>query len=334
MKKSIRLFAGIAICSAMALGAAALAGCAGNGKNKISQIDTAEEAYGFSAATAGMVISGLNESAAAQAPAAMKAAFSGGRGAVTDEDTIAVLNEYMMLAESLLSDGSFEISSGANDNAEYAQYEYKMTSVCYDINGNKLQYVSYYNSTLIGSHTEYDDDWWEPEEITDVYAVEGVMIVDGAPYDMEGRFVNETEGRESESEQMLKVTVDRAAGDYITVVQENENEDDESETEFTYSLYRGGRLYEETTMEYESERGETEIKLTVENRETGKREMFEFEKEREHGSDIIKIKTGQNGREREYIVRIESDGAGNTGYVYYTKDGDRVGRGDRRDFDD
>ena len=330
MKKSIRLFAGIAICSAMALGAAALAGCAGNGKNKISQIDTAEEAYGFSAATAGMVISGLNESAAAQAPAAMKAAFGGGRGAVTDEDTIAVLNEYMMLAESLLSDGSFEISSGANDNAEYAQYEYKMTSVCYDINGNKLQYVSYYNSTLIGSHTEYDDDWWEPEEITDVYAVEGVMIVDGAPYDMEGRFVNETEGRESESTQTLRVTLDAAAGDYLMVTQESENEHDESETEYAYSLYRGGRLAERTTFEYENERDETEIKMTVSDRPNRQNKVFEFEKEREHGREIIKIKTEENGREQEYIVRIETDADGNSQYVYYSE-GKTVGRGERRD---
>ena len=330
MKKSIGLFAGIAICSAMALGAAALAGCAGNGKNKISQIDTAEEAYGFSAATAGMVISGLNESAAAQAPAAMKAAFSGGRGAVTDEDTIAVLNEYMMLAESLLSDGSFEISSGANDNAEYAQYEYKMTSVCYDINGNKLQYVSYYNSTLIGSHTEYDDDWWEPEEITDVYAVEGVMIVDGAPYDMEGRFVNETEGRESESTQTLRVTLDAAAGDYLMVTQESENEHDESETEYAYSLYRGGRLAERTTFEYENERDETEIKMTVSDRPNRQNKVFEFEKEREHGREIIKIKTEENGREQEYIVRIETDADGNSQYVYYSE-GKTVGRGERRD---
>ena len=330
MKKNIGLFAGIAICSAMALGAAALAGCAGNGKNKISQIDTAEEAYGFSAATAGMVISGLNESAAAQAPAAMKAAFSGGRGAVTDEDTIAVLNEYMMLAESLLSDGSFEISSGANDNAEYAQYEYKMTSVCYDINGNKLQYVSYYNSTLIGSHTEYDDDWWEPEEITDVYAVEGVMIVDGAPYDMEGRFVNETEGRESESTQTLRVTLDAAAGDYLMVTQESENEHDESETEYAYSLYRGGRLAERTTFEYENERDETEIKMTVSDRPNRQNKVFEFEKEREHGREIIKIKTEENGREQEYIVRIETDADGNSQYVYYSE-GKTVGRGERRD---
>ncbi len=330
MKKSIGLFAGIAICSAMALGAAALAGCAGNGKNKISQIDTAEEAYGFSAATAGMVISGLNESTAAQAPAAMKAAFSGGRGAVTDEDTIAVLNEYMMLAESLLSDGSFEISSGANDNAEYAQYEYKMTSVCYDINGNKLQYVSYYNSTLLGSHTEYDDDWWEPEEITDVYAVEGVMIVDGAPYDMEGRFVNETEGRESESTQTLRVTLDAAAGDYLMVTQESENEHDESETEYAYSLYRGGRLAERTTFEYENERDETEIKMTVSDRANRQNKVFEFEKEREHGREIIKIKTEENGREQEYIVRIETDADGNSQYVYYSE-GKTVGRGERRD---
>ncbi len=321
------ILAGTMATAALAFGTAALAGCGGN-QNKLSGTDTAEGAYAFTAATAGMIISGMEGGGAAA-----KTLSASYMTEVTDKETTDTLNEYMMLVESMLSDGGFGITSGDNDSADYAQYQSKMSISYRGLDGERAEYTTYYNQTFLGSHTDDDDEPWETE-VTEYYAIEGVMIIDGAEYPLEGRFVNETEGRESESEQMLKVTVDRAAGDYITVVQENENEDDESETEFTYSLYRGGRLYEETTMEYESERGETEIKLTVENRETGKREMFEFEKEREHGRDIIKIKTEQNGREREYIVRIESDGAGNTGYVYYTKDGDRVGRGDRRDFDD
>lgn len=330
MKKFTKLFAGIAVFSAAALGAAALAGCSNraDGTDKISQINTIEEAYGFSAATAGMVISGMNGSAALTAAAGARTASSKNVAQVTDEATIATLNEYMMLVESLLSDGEFEIVSGANDNAEYAQFEYKMTAAYYDLNGNKLQYTTYYNQTLEGSYTERDDDWWEEDEITDVYAVEGVMLVDGAAYPMEGRFVNETEGRESESTQRLKVTLDSAANNYLLVTQESENENDEIETEYAYAIYSGGRMTERTTFEYENERDETEIKMTVADRVNNTSDVFEFEKETERGQEIIKITVGGNGAAREYIVRVETDADGNSQYVYYS--GNRaIGRGER-----
>lgn len=335
MKKITKLFAGIAVFSATVLGAAALAGCAGGGNginsviddDKIAQINTVQEAYGFSAATAGMVISGMNGGTAGAKAAKNR---TSARFQVTDEATIASLNEYMMLVESLLSDGNFEITSGANDNAEYAQYAYRMTAAYYDINGNRMQYETYYNQTLEGSYTDRDDDWWEEDEITDVYSVDGVMLIDGAAYPMKGRFVNETEGRESESTQTLKVTLDEAANSYLLVTQESEDEGSESETEYVYALYSGGRMAERTTFEYESERGETEIKMTVADRVNGTSQMFEFEKENEHGREIIKMTVGGNGAKREYIVRVETDADGNSQYVYYSGN-DAVWRGERWD---
>ena len=332
MKRTIKLFAGIAAAAIAAAGIAALAGCSNNkvaggaGGNPM-QTGTAEEAYGFSAATAGMIISNMGGTAGA---VGARTARTAAKNQVTDEATIATLNEYMLLVEGLLAQGDFDIVSGINDGAQFAEYQYTMTATYYDINGEKLQYVTYYNQTLTGSYTERDDDWWEDEEVTDVYSVDGVMLVDGTAYEMSGRFVNETEGRESESTQTLRVTLDAAAGDYLMVTQESENEHDESETEYAYSLYRGGRLAERTTFEYENERDETEIKMTVSDRANRQNKVFEFEKEREHGREIIKIKTEENGREQEYIVRIETDADGNSQYVYYSE-GKTVGRGERRD---
>lgn len=332
MKKFTEILTGMAVITALALGAAAFAGCShkgttGGADNKVTAIDTAEEAYGFTAATAGMVIAGMRGGTAADV---MSAANGRLGGQVTDEQTIATLNEYMQLVEGLLSDGNFEITTTENDNAEYA-YSHKMTAAYYDLNGQKVEYLTYYNSELLGSHTDDDDEPWE-QEVTDVYAVEGVMVIDGAAYPLEGRFVNETDGRESEKTHRLKVTLDEANNDYLTVTLESEKEDDESENEYAYSLYRGGRLAERTTFEYESERGETEIKMTVSDRVNGTDTAFEFEKETERGKEIIKIKTGGNGG-AEYIVRVETDANGNTQYVYYRGD-DRVGRGERFDFDD
>ena len=336
MKRTIKLFAGIAAAAIAAAGIAALAGCSNNkvaggaGGNPM-QTGTAEEAYGFSAATAGMIISNMGGAAGgATGTAGARTARTAEKAAqVTDEATIATLNEYMLLVESLLAQGDFDIVSGINDGAQFAEYQYTMTATYYDINGEKLQYVTYYNQTLTGSYTERDDDWWEDEEVTDVYSVDGVMLVDGTAYEMSGRFVNETEGRESESTQTFRVELDAAAGDYLMVTQESEDEGDESENEYAYSLYRGGRLAERTTFEYESERGETEIKMTLVDRVNGINQMFEFEKETERGQEIIKIKVGGQGG-GEYIVRIETDASGNSQYVYYSGN-DRVWRGERWD---
>ncbi len=332
MKRTTKLFAGIAAAAIAAAGIAALAGCsdnktAGGADGNLMQTGTAEEAYGFSAATAGMIISNMG---GATGTAGARTARTAEKAAqVTDEATIATLNEYMLLVESLLAQGDFDIVSGINDGAQFAEYQYTMTATYYDINGEKLQYVTYYNQTLTGSYTERDDDWWEDEEVTDVYSVDGVMLVDGTAYEMSGRFVNETEGRESESTQTFRVELDAAAGDYLMVTQESEDEGSESENEYAYSLYRGGRLAERTTFEYESERGETEIKMTLVDRVNGINQMFEFEKETERGQEIIKIKVGGQGG-GEYIVRIETDASGNSQYVYYSGN-DRVWRGERWD---
>ena len=222
MKKITKIFAGMAAFAVLAAGAA-LAGCSSNNtagfEDKVTGASGAEGAYGFSAATAGMVISGMNGGSAAGAMAAASRAVS----EVTDEQTIATLNEYMMLVESLLSDGNFEVVSGANDNEAYAQYELKMTVAYYDINGEKLQYETYYNQELTGSHTDYDDDDWDEQEVTDIYSIEGVMIIDGAPYAMGGRFVSETEGRESENTHTFTVLLDESGANRLTVTKAKTN---------------------------------------------------------------------------------------------------------------
>ena len=107
--------------AALAFGTAALAGCGGN-QNKLSGTDTAEGAYAFTAATAGMIISGMEGGAAAA-----KTLSASYMTEVTDKETTDTLNEYMMLVESMLSDGGFGITNGDNDSADYAQYQSKMS---------------------------------------------------------------------------------------------------------------------------------------------------------------------------------------------------------------
>ena len=68
--------------------------------------------------------------------------------------------------------------------------------------------------------------------------------------------------------------------------------------------------------------------MTVADRVNGTSQMFEFEKENEHGREIIKMTVGGNVATREYIVRVETDADGNTQYVYYSGN-DAIWRGER-----
>lgn len=324
MKKRAKLFAATLAVFSAALCAAAVAGCTKSttGGSMLTALDTAEEIYGFSVATAGMIISGTDDG---DYSAAQTETMSAGTQ-VTDEQTIASLNDYMLLAESLISDGGFGVVSVANDDAEYAAYEYKTTVVIQDLNGNELKYVSYYNQSLEYTHTDRDHPW--DNETTEAYSVEGLMIIDGTAYPLTGKFVNETDNKESESTHWLRVELNPAENDYLTVMRESEYEGSESEVEYSYSLYESGTLAKRITFEYESERDETEIEMTISDRVLGTTTTFKIEKETERGREIIKLTVETNGEKRSYTVRTETDENGNTQYVYYSGN-NAIWRGDR-----
>ena len=122
--------------------------------NKFDDLTTTEEVYGFSAATAGTLISSMNGVSAQALAQAKGLTVLAQSGVVTDEETIAALNEYMMLVESLLSDGAFGMTEGESDLPDYE----KKAEVTYkDILGNTLSYTMYYNETLRPDHDDDDD---------------------------------------------------------------------------------------------------------------------------------------------------------------------------------
>ena len=324
MKKLTKILAGIAIASTLTIGAAAFAGCNDN-KDTTKDLGTAEGAQGFATATAAMVVSGM-QSERTDAARPMSAKLTAGQ--VTDADTIATLNEYMALVEGLLAEGDFSTSVSQNDNAEYAQYAYKMVVTYYDMDGGRQQYVTYYNQTLLGSRTERD--FGDDNEVTEAYKTNGVMLINSAVYPVEGLFVNETEGwNETETEQTFKVMLNEAENNYLLVEQSNETDGRENEYEYTYTLFNGGKAMESTSFAYENERNESEIEMEIKDFANRTQRQVKFEREYERGQEIIKIETEENGRECEYIVRLETDENGNAQYVYYSVGGDRLGSGNR-----
>lgn len=337
MKKIITVLA-LLLCLALSAGVAA---CSDAGKGpgggsssggKFDQLDTTESVYGFSAASAGMLISSMNGgSAAALATAkgyalplsAQAAQTEPGTentgneqtGAADDAQQIeAELDAYMALVESLLSDGGFQVQEGASDREGY---ETKMVVSYRDLKGSALQYELHYNSIARQDKDDRDDDDDDfddrfENETEEEYGIEGIMVIDGADYAIRGERETESEGGETESETSFRVTLSDAS--YMLVEQSYESERNETEQEYSYSVYENGSLTERSSFEYEEENGETELKMT--SRKGGESSVFYFERETVRGEEVIRIRVGSGGAAQSYYVRVQTDADGNKDYVY------------------
>lgn len=228
----------------------------------------------------------------------------------SDSPETAELDRYMALVESLLSDGGFDFSSQTSDREEYAE----KTVISYkDMSGDAHDYVMYFNQTLTKSETDESDG-----ETEENYSIKGVMVIDGADYEIRGERKNESEEGESETETEFVVIL--GENRYIRVEQSVETEDGESEQEYCYSVYENGKLVERSEFSYETEENETELKMT--SFKNGKTQVLYFEREIEKGEEVIEIHVGDGKHGKGYIVHIEKDENGDNRYSFIPTDFD------------
>ena len=297
------------------------------GTGGFGELDTPEEIYGFSAASAGMLISAMNGDAAATAaentdiptdPGTGETPADPGTGTEVPSEPVvdnvtAELDGYMALVESLLSDGGFNVTTEASDREGY---QVKSVVTYRDMHGNAIGYTMYYNEVLIPDDDDDDDDDWD--EIEEEYYIEGIMIVDGAEYPVRGERSSESEPGESEDETEFIVTLSSTRR--MVVEQSVETEDGEHEREYNYVIYEGRNVIERSTFEYEVEYGETEIEMT--HYKDGVNTVFFFDKEMRHGKEVIRIRVGSTASPTaSYIVNLVENADGTTSYTY-----ERIGR--------
>ena len=353
-------------------------GSANGGNGKFNELNTTESVYGFSAASAGMIISSMNAAGTTaqtvqiiQPAQIAQASQSVGLTSVShasaprvsatnlcsvarvcavpvnssaddaenapveetpdtsetpdvsvpetpekpgeqpsDSPETAELDRYMALVESLLSDGGFDFSSQTSDREGYAE----KTVISYkDMSGDAHDYVMYFNQTLTKSETDESDG-----ETEENYSIKGVMVIDGADYEIRGERKNESEEGESETETEFVVIL--GENRYIRVEQSVETEDGESEQEYCYSVYENGKLVERSEFSYETEENETELKMT--SFKDGKTQVLYFEREIEKGEEVIEIHVGDGKHGKGYIVHIEKDENGDNRYSFIPTDFD------------
>ena len=312
MKKALSLLA-LSLALVLAVGLVACNDPTGGGSvnSKFDALNTTESVYGFSAASAGMVISSMNgaQPACEVASAAddddddkvENAPANGSEEVVIDT---AQLDQYMALVESLLSDGNFDIKSQTSDRDGF---EEKMIVSYKDLSGNTLSYIMYYNQVLTDSETDDEDG-----EVEDSFSIDGIMVIGENEYDVHGERKIETEQGESENTTEFVVTLDNNRT--LRVKQSLEIEDDETEQKYSYSLYDGETLVERSTFSYESEQGETELKMST--LKDGKTQVVYFEKELNGDKEVIEIHVGKGKTGKGYIVNVNVDENGNKSYTY------------------
>ncbi|MGN0807154.1 MAG: hypothetical protein ACI4MN_01730 [Candidatus Coproplasma sp.] len=222
-------------------------------------------------------------------------------GELTDEQ-LATVNGYMGLVENLLANGGLSYISLESDREGY---ETKQVISFSDLEGNVITYVMYYNSTLDYIETDFDH---EKEETESKYIIEGIMIIDGVEYALEGYSELEVSGEESESETYFKVTL--ADGSYIIMEQETEAD----ETELVYKVVTDKKVVEKIKFEYETENGETEIKMTVEK--DGVKTSLKFTEETENGVTFIKVTAKGGESDISFRIMVTQDEEGNNVYQY------------------
>ena len=270
--------------------------------------------------------------------------------AETEKSRLATVNRYMSLVESLLSEQNIVSNMISGERG----YRYGMTVKHTDLHGNEISYRLYYDKypTVTESEdknyygvtrddkiselkisdgespdykayngykidNEYNIDKNDDKTEKD-YSIKGVLLIGGVEYFVEGVYETENDGGESESELYFKAFTNAEKTSYIEVRQKHERETKSDETEieqeYVYSVYVDDVLTERTEIEYETEKDELELKMSV--TKGGETETLLFKGEFENGERILRARGKVNGQTVSFRVYVLNDG-----YRYVFDDG-------------
>ena len=319
--------------------------------NKFAQITDAASFYAYGAASVGTLLASSDSLPTVRKlsdslPTVRKLSAS----AETEKSRLTTVNRYMSLVESLLSEQNIVSNMISGERG----YRYGMTVKHTDLHGNEISYRLYYDKYPTVTESEdknyygvtrddkiselkisdgespdykaYNgykiDNEYNIEKNNDKtekdYSIKGVLLIGGAEYFVEGVYETENDGGESESELYFKAFTNAEKTSYIEVRQKHERETKSDETEieqeYVYSVYVDGVLTERTEIEYETEKDELELKMSV--TKGGETETILFKGEFENGERILRARGKVNGQTVSFRVYVLNDG-----YRYVFDDG-------------
>lgn len=313
----------IGICASLAAAAACLAivlpvtlSGANDAKTPLTVQLSPQDTYGIGAVTAARL---LGEGASAQALSyASPFSLTYSQKSQGAKEQAENFHRYFTAFDCFLGDDIVTTSTAENTDANYP-YALKMTICGTDFNGNAVSYVMYYTETPDREETDGD-------ETERKYLLEGVMAVNGTDYLLTGERSCETDGDETETELKIRAYADKSdKKSYIEMAQEISSENGEYETEYVYSVFRNGKLVEETAIEFETEQkdGKEETSFELKFRNGEAKGEYKAKRETKNGVSEIKVKYKIDGEEDEFRIRKAADGNGKQ-YEYLFSDNSAI----------
>ena len=310
----------------------ALAACGNPDKGEINALSSPNDVYGMGAVSSvrllgsNMSASAVKSFSAVNANTKTRACGVKLASAVADTSENEVkeqserFNEYFTALDSFLGDDVVSTSTVANTDSNY-EYETKMTVSGKDFNGATVTYTMYYTETLVKTDTDTEDEESESE-----YRLVGVMVIDGVDYYLEGERSVESEKDETETELKIRAYADKEEKtSYIQMEQEYSVENGETETEYVYSIYAGGKLLEQTAVEFETENkgDKVETEYELEFRKGASKGKYTVEREVVENKTEIKVKYDIDGKKGKFRIREITDENGDKKYEYTFSDGSK-----------
>ncbi len=310
--------------------AAALAACSSDSDKRAGALASANDVYGMGAVSTVKLLGSNLSASAVKSLSALSEIQSDDLGVKSQAEKF---NEYFTALDSFLGEDIVTTTTVANDSEKYRDYDFKMTISGKELDGETVVYTMYYSETLSNGKVDFDDDDDgdddddkddkddKDDEEEKTYTLEGVMVVDGADYYLEGARSVEQEKDESESELQIRAYADKTdRKNYIQMEQEYSEETDETENEYVYSVYSDGKLIEQTAVEFETERknNKTETEYELEFRKGGAKGRYKVEREVKDSVTTIKVNYKIDGETGTFHITeiIGEDGERHYKYTY------------------
>ncbi len=273
---------------------------------------SATDAYGIGAVSAAKLLNAALDASAypAQSVYRARALDASTDGEIDVTERMSAFDKYFTALDSFFGDDIVTTRSEINNDAAYPYYA-KLTVTGLDFDGNTVEYVMYYNETLDSdSDLRPDRSARQDRRKADKkkYTLNGVMLLDGAEYLLEGEREAESDDDETENELLIRAYADPDdKTTYVQMEQEISVESDEHEVEFIYTTVMNGKTVEQTSVEFEKKTDDDSAKteFTLEFLQGDAKGKYTVKRKTENGKTETKVKYELDGESGELRVEIK-----------------------------
>ena len=210
------------------------------------------------------------------------------------------IKDYLLTGEMMFEKDSVKTSLEKNNDTNYSNYEYKLTSTFIDGAQYKSSYIIYYKENI----TIEDDKKNETSSV-----LQGVMLKDNQEY----KIICNKEIEQDECELELTIFLNENKSDYIVIEQEIEK----FENEYTYMVYKDNKKTEETSLEIETKNNKKEMSIELKKYDINGKELsideYEFEYiddttiKCSYENDLVKHKVTITILKDEYAFKFDDE---------------------------